>query len=623
MATTHIHAITQTIGASLDYITSDKIEVTIKDDIADSIAYAMNDKTGEITYFTLTSTLNCKHIDNPVDEFHYLMYRYGRDEIENGNAKTKDGKPILGWHLIQSFDQESDRAIDPRMANEIGVKLAEELFPNHPVVISTHTNTEHIHNHIEFCAWSRDGKKYNYDHAAYDRIRECSDRLCDEYGLSVLENTRDRKLVQWQDAEGNTHYFEPTSRKIEMIRQREAGEISPDDVGSYRNTISYQEASAKKQTNIEIVKQAIDSKLPFATSYEHLLAMLREMGFRVKDKKKNGDWLAHVSFEPPTAERAVRDYSIGEDGYYTRENLTRVIDELNAERRRSEALQARLNLPYYEEYEYGRIDVQTINEDYRAERAAGGGFKVVQRGDAERSIIRDIKKSDIELYGLYDTTRLHRLIAEQREAKKKKRPAQNREEVLVRQIQEGFDNLRFIEKKQIYSYAQINEIVAGLWSQYNACLSKISEAEGMIERLEFAANAPALLDEIRSRMEQGKDDPAYMMEHYHEDVRLLNACMESIKKYNVADAANLQSLQSTVGKYKDQIGKLQGSLAVFSKELASYNRCVATLARIDRDSGRDNKELLQVYQATISRGQQEAERTEKEREKKKGKGFDR
>lgn len=620
MATTHIHAITQTINASLNYITSDKIELMLKDDIADSIAYAMNDKTGEVTYFTLTSTLNCKSLENPTDDFHALMYRFGKNEIENGNAKTKDGKPILGWHLIQSFDQESDRDIDPRMANEIGVKLAKELFPNHPVVVSTHTNTEHIHNHIEFCAWSRDGRKWNQCNENYQRIRECSDRLCGEYGLSVLEHTREQKLIRWVDADGVTHYFEPTARKIEMIRQREAGEISRDDVGSYRNTISYQEATAKKQTNIEIIKQAIDSKLPYATSYEHLLMMLREMGFKVKDKKKNGDWLAHVSFEAPTAGRAVRDYSIGEENYYTRENLTKVIDELNAERRRSETLQGKLNLPYYEEYEYGTIDVQAINEDYRAERVAGGA-KIVQRGEVERSIIRDVKKSDIELYGLYDTTRLHKLIAEQREAQKKRRPAQKREEVLVRQIQESFDNLRFIEKKQIYSYAQINEIVSGLWSQYNACLFKISEAESMIARLEDAANAPVLLTEIKSRMELGKNDPAYMMEQYHQDVKLLNACIESIKKYNVADASSLQSLQDNIAKYKEQIGRLQGSLSVFANELASYNRCVATLARIDRDSGRDNSALLEAYQAAMNRGQQEAEKTEKEREKKKEKGF--
>jgi len=413
MATTHIHAITQTVAASLDYVMSDKVELVLKDDVADSIKYIMNDKTGEVTYVTLTSTLYCTNLSNPVKDFYAQMKTFGSDEIMYGNRNTKDGAPVLAWHLVQSFDGQ----VDPRVANEIGRKLAEEMFPKFPAVISTHTNTQNTHNHIEFCAWNLDGKKWHQCNENYQKIRECSDRLCDEYGLSVIEHTRKQKLIQWQDSEGKIHYYEPTDRKNELIRKREAGELSEDDVNSYRNTISYEVTAARKETNRVVVKQAIDSKLPYATSYEHLLAMLREAGFRIKAKKKNGEWLAHVVFIPPTAEKGVRDYTIdAESGYYTRENLTAIIEEQNAERMKNEALQSRLQIPYYDEYVYGKIDVQNINEEYRADRAKDGSIRIVQRGDAERDIIRDIKKSDIELYGLYDTTRLNQLISEQKEA---------------------------------------------------------------------------------------------------------------------------------------------------------------------------------------------------------------
>lgn len=610
MATTDIHAITQTINLSISYGMSDKVEPVLKDDIADSIKYAMNDKTGEVTYFTLSSTLNCANVVNPAEDFHALINTYGRRELEYGNAKTKDGKPILAWHLIQSFEGQ----VDPRIANEIGRKLAEELFGNYPVVISTHTNTENTHNHIQFCAWNLDGKKYNYDHAAYDRIRQCSDRICEEYGFSVLEGTRDRKLVSWTDKDGNTRYYEPTDRKNELIRKREAGEISPDDVGSYRNTIPYEVATAKKETNIETVRQAIDSCLPHATSYDHLLFMLRELGFTVKDKKKNGDWLAHITFVPPTAGKGVRDYSIGKDGYYTRENLTAVIEAQHAERRRSEVLQEQHNILYFDNYVYGEIDVQSINEDYRAERAADGSMRIIQRGEAERSIIRDVKASDWELAQRFDTERLRELVAEQNEAQKRRRPPQNRNEILVRQIQEGFVNLKFIEKKQLYSYSQINEIVKGLWGQYNACLSKIGEAEEMIQRLEAVVRAPDILRETLQRMEQGKNDPEYMLEQYQKDRRLMKGCMDSIKKHNISDAASLGSLKENIEKYRSQVSALQEALSSFSTELAAYNRCVATLARIDRASGRDNREFLTAYEVIVKAGQQEAER---EREKRK------
>lgn len=55
MATTDIHAIKQTVGVAIGYITKDKVEEKIKDDIADSIKYAINDKTGEVTYYTTSS----------------------------------------------------------------------------------------------------------------------------------------------------------------------------------------------------------------------------------------------------------------------------------------------------------------------------------------------------------------------------------------------------------------------------------------------------------------------------------------------------------------------------------------------------------------------------------------
>ena len=64
--------------------------------------------------------------------------------------------------------------------------------------------------------------------------------------------------------------------------------------------------------------------------------MLRQIGYTVKDKKKNGDWLKHIVFQPPTADKGTRDYKIGDGGFYLRENLERVISELQADRAEQE-----------------------------------------------------------------------------------------------------------------------------------------------------------------------------------------------------------------------------------------------------------------------------------------------
>lgn len=75
------------------------------------------------------------------------------------------------------------------LAHEIGVKLAKEMWGDRfEIIVTTHLDKEHIHCHFCFNSVSfRDGGKYNYSKAERKRMMEISDRLCREYGLSVIE----------------------------------------------------------------------------------------------------------------------------------------------------------------------------------------------------------------------------------------------------------------------------------------------------------------------------------------------------------------------------------------------------------------------------------------------------
>ena len=92
----------------------------------------------------------------------------------------------MAFHGYQSFEKGE---VTPEVAHEIGVKLAEEMWGDRfEVVVSTHLNTKHIHNHFVLNSVSFvDGKKYysNYENTAL--LRRTSDDLCDEYGLRVLK----------------------------------------------------------------------------------------------------------------------------------------------------------------------------------------------------------------------------------------------------------------------------------------------------------------------------------------------------------------------------------------------------------------------------------------------------
>ena len=92
---------------------------------------------------------------------------------------------IQAHHVIQSF---KPGEVSPEMANQIGQDLAREIAKGNEAVVYTHTDKDHIHNHIVINAVSfEDGKKYQSSKKDLYNIREVSDRLCLERGLSVVK----------------------------------------------------------------------------------------------------------------------------------------------------------------------------------------------------------------------------------------------------------------------------------------------------------------------------------------------------------------------------------------------------------------------------------------------------
>lgn len=95
-----------------------------------------------------------------------------------------------------------ENEVTPDIAHEIGVKFAEEMFKDYEVVVSTHQNTNHIHNHFILNSVSfKTGKKYNNNRTNLARLRQISDAICSEYELSVLDenigykNTYNHKVL--------------------------------------------------------------------------------------------------------------------------------------------------------------------------------------------------------------------------------------------------------------------------------------------------------------------------------------------------------------------------------------------------------------------------------------------
>lgn len=112
------------------------------------------------------------------------------DYVRNQFKATREiwGKSggIQAHHVIQSFKPDE---VDPQQANGIGLQLAEKLAKGHEVAVYTHTDKDHIHNHIVINAVNyEDGRKFHaHGQEAIDHVRKISDELCKEHGLSIIE----------------------------------------------------------------------------------------------------------------------------------------------------------------------------------------------------------------------------------------------------------------------------------------------------------------------------------------------------------------------------------------------------------------------------------------------------
>ncbi|MEG8980461.1 relaxase/mobilization nuclease domain-containing protein [Priestia megaterium] len=112
------------------------------------------------------------------------------DYVRNQFKATREiwGKNggIQAHHVIQSFKPEE---VDSKKANEIGLQLAKKLAQGHEVAVYTHTDKDHIHNHIVINAVNyEDGRKFHaHGQKAIDHVRKINDELCKEHGLSIIE----------------------------------------------------------------------------------------------------------------------------------------------------------------------------------------------------------------------------------------------------------------------------------------------------------------------------------------------------------------------------------------------------------------------------------------------------
>ena len=219
MATTKIWKIVKRMDHVIDYAKDkDKTEnieykfdnnnyQMIVNDLRNVIDYAMNENKTEQQFFV--TGINCE-VDSAYEEMNNVKDFFNK----------KDG--ILGFHAYQSFKEK----VSPEIAHKIGVELAKEMWGDRfQVVVTTHLNTDHTHNHFVINSVSYlDGLKYYDNHTNYSRMRHISDELCKEYGLNTIKEKKTKRNLNYENfyrkSLYNDNYSNNAKRDIDLaIRQ--------------------------------------------------------------------------------------------------------------------------------------------------------------------------------------------------------------------------------------------------------------------------------------------------------------------------------------------------------------------------------------------------------------------
>ena len=205
MATTGFWPIKGRLKDAIDYAENPDKTIDRKyldEDLYSALRYAVNDKKTDKKMYV--SAINC-----PKQQAYEAMMdtkrRYGK---LGGN---------VAYHGYQSF---KTGEVTPEEAHTIGMETARKMWGNdYEIVVTTHLNTDNIHNHIVVNSVSfRTGRKFENHISDHYRLREISDAVCQEYGKSVLKNAKfygGEKGAYWVHKDGGMTHRDILRRDVD------------------------------------------------------------------------------------------------------------------------------------------------------------------------------------------------------------------------------------------------------------------------------------------------------------------------------------------------------------------------------------------------------------------------
>ena len=232
----------------------------IRGTVNKALAYILDPQKTDDAFYV--SSYGCAASDAAAKEFEWTRNL----AVQQGMQMPK----VLARHVIQSFEIGE---VTPELAHEIGKQFADEILGGkYEYVLTTHIDKDHVHNHLIFNAVDFvDYHAYKSYKRIYYDMREVSDRLCKENGLSVIPPSQNKGM-------------------------------------GYKEYTEAKRGTSWKQK----LKQTIDRLIITAKDYDDFLRLMQEAGYEIKTGK-------YISFRAEGQERFTRSKTIGEN--YTEERI--------------------------------------------------------------------------------------------------------------------------------------------------------------------------------------------------------------------------------------------------------------------------------------------------------------
>lgn len=389
-------AIKTTLNKSLDYITNPK-------------------KTNDNI---LISANNC---------FIKSELTYKKMQETKKNFSKTDG--ILGIHFMQSFKPNEIQDLD--MAHEIGKKWGDKFLKEHEYILATHIDKDHIHNHIICNSVNYvNGKKYLKNDKELQSIRDYSDEVLKEYGLSIIEpnkKNRSKSYKEWKSSKEN---------------------------------ISWKDK----------IKIDINETIKEVKTYEEFIEKMKEKGYELKYGN-----VKYNSFKHKDMGRATRGKTIGYD--YTEESIKKRIKNLEYARKTLDEKDNFQISPQYKTKKYSNNKYKYIHSiDFKYRQNTIYNYRYQQNKENREENRKDSRIE--QLIEKYKISNIQELVEKEKAINKAvtmKKEEYNKRVKLMKNYETIFNN--YLENKDTEEIKDIKEFKEKIVEQKKMMETNYSEYE--------------------------------------------------------------------------------------------------------------------------------------------------